>query len=126
MKNCISFALLLSFICLLHAQTDINQQNSGNSVDFEVGDADDQEEPSEDDQLSLLRRPSYGTVGVSWRVSGQPLWFQSEEDTVIATVEGEKRPKGSCLTSCIILTVAAATCVILIHLIWEPDINISF
>ena len=81
MKKFITIVLLQSFACLLYAQTDVKSQNNNNSVDCEIGEVDGQEERCEDDQLSLLRNPSYGKVEVSWYLSGPPSWSEPEEDT---------------------------------------------
>ncbi|KPK62572.1 hypothetical protein AMJ83_10415 [candidate division WOR_3 bacterium SM23_42] len=114
MKKYISTVLLLVFISLLHAQTDAKQQNSNNSVDREVGDNGGQEECCEGDPLSLLKRPSYGKVEVSWSISRRPQWFQSEEDTAKVATEEKERSRGSCLTSCIIGTVVLAGIVLIL------------
>jgi hypothetical protein len=81
MKKYIALALLLSFACLLYAQSDITQHNSNNEANSAGEDTDDQEERCEADQLSLLRRPSYTKVEMRWGMSSQPRFLESGVDT---------------------------------------------
>lgn len=94
MRKIYAIALLLSFVCLLYAQSDVTQNTSNNNVNCGCGEADDQEELCEADQLSLLGRPSYTKVEVSWGMPVQSRFFESGVDTTKEPAE-EKDDKAS-------------------------------
>ena len=109
MTKYISIVSLLCFLCSLHAQAVSMKQSIDASVSHENTNSDTAV-ASNDDALSLLKRPSYESANTSLSLSTQILWFESSEDTAQISVEEEvpAKPGFNWKACCIAGVIAVA------------------